>query len=317
MSDIAVLRGGEKEFSISLSEGQEILKSLSKIGYKPIDVLVDRAGNWTVQGVPTDAHAIFTRAHTVVDTTRDIHAAHVSLARRMGVTLFLSRGQSVRMDREDMYRLLRMQGFTVPDTTVVRAKASLKDSVFREVWSKSQIPLMVRPLVRTEGVSSKLINSYPEFETIVREYHGKGIDIHILPYRKVSTSSLAVLPHFRGEKLYTPVWVETFGTTHSLPSASHSLRAHLHAPDARKESMREIATKVYEALNLSGPACVDVIPYKDTYMVVNIDPTPSLRKNGRFMQSLSSTGVDLGQYIHAQIAEDVESSLYDNYELTR
>jgi hypothetical protein len=26
------------------------------------------------------------------------------------------------MDREDMYRLLRMQGFKVPDTIVVRAK---------------------------------------------------------------------------------------------------------------------------------------------------------------------------------------------------
>lgn len=317
MPDIAVLRGGKAEFALSLSEGQEVLKSLTKIGYKPLDVLVDRAGNWTVQGMPTDAHYIYTRAHTVVDTTRDTESPHIALARRMGITLFFSKGHDVHMDREDMYRLLRMQGFTVPDTTVVRAKAPLKDDVFRNIWSANHIPLMVRPLVRREGVDSKLVNSYPEFERVVRDYHGQGIDVHVISYRKVPTSSLAILPNFRGEKLYTPIWVETFGTTHSIPSASHSVRAHLHAPDIRKESMRDIATRVYEALNLTGPACVDVIPYKDTYMVVNVDRSPSLRKDGRFMQSLATTGIDIGQYVHSHIADDVASEIAPYHELSR
>ncbi len=318
MPDIAVLRGGKEDFSLSLEEGQEVLKSLSKMGYKPLDVLIDRDGSWTVQGMPTDAHSIFTRAHTVVDTTRDKNAAHIKLAKKMAVTLMFSRAANIHMDREDMYRLLRMQGFKVPDTIVVRAKAPLEPKIFRDVWSTYHTPLMVRPLVRQNDTQSKLITMYPEFENIVRDYHQKGIDVHILTYRKAPTSSLAVLPNFRGEKLYTPLWVETFASTNSLPNPEHKMRAHLHAPDYRKEEMRAIATKVYEALNLSGPACIDVVPYKEGYIVVNVDPHPSLRKDSRFMQSLSSTGVNLGEYIHSQIENEfLENSPYKAFGVSR
>jgi D-alanine-D-alanine ligase-like ATP-grasp enzyme len=308
MPDIAVLRGGKEEFSLSLSEGQEVLKSLSKLGYKPLDVLVDRDGSWTVQGMPTDAHAIFTRAHTVVDTTRNKKAPHIKLAHKMAITLMFSRGNDITMDREDMYRLLRMQGFKVPDTMVVRAKAPLVSNIFRDVWSTYHTPLMVRPLARQNDAQSKLITMYPDFEKTVRGYHEKGIDVHILTYRKAPTSSLAVLPNFRGEKLYTPLWVETFGSVNSIPSGEDKMRTHLHAPDYRKKEMRDIATKVYEALNLSGPACIDVVPYKDGYIVVNVDPHPSLRKDSRFMQSLSSTGVGIGEYIHSQIENEFLSN---------
>lgn len=304
LPDLAVLRGGTVDFPLSLSEGQEVLKSLSKLGYKPLDVIIGRDGGWTAQGIPTDMHTIFTRAHTVVDTTRDRKASHIVLARKMGITLLFSKGDDVHMDREDMYRLLRMQGFKVPDTIVVRAKAPLRDSLFREVWSTYHTPLMIRPLTRRSDAQSKLITMYPDFEKTVREFHERGIDIHIMTYRKAPTSSLAILPNFRGEKLYTPLWVETFGSLNAIPNLSHRMETHLNAPEYRKKEMRDIAVKVYEALNLSSPTCIDVIYYNGGYTIVNVETNPSLHKGGRFMQSLRSTGIDAGQYVHSQIQND-------------
>lgn len=309
MPDVAVLRGGTVDFSVSLSEGQEVLRSLSKLGYKPLDVIVERDGNWTAQGLPTDAHAVYTRAHTVVDTTRDRMSPHIKLAHRMGISLLFSKGNDVHMDREDMYRLLRMQGFKVPDTVVVRAKAPLRPSLFRDVWSTYHTPLMVRPLVRQSDAQSKLITQFGDFENTVREFHEKGIDIHILTYRKAPTSSLAVLPNFRGEKLYTPLWVETFGSVNAIPNPSHRMETHTNAPEYRKKEMRDIATNVYEALNLSGPACVDVVHHNGRYTIVNIESAPSLHKGGRFMQSLKSTGIDIGQYVHSQIQNSYFSNV--------
>lgn len=317
LPDIAVIRGGKESFSLSLSEGQEVLQSLSKLGYKPLDVLVDREGNWTTQGIPTDAHAVYSRAHTIVDTTRDTTSPHIGLARRMGVTLLFSKGHDVHMDREDMYRLLRMQGVTVPDTVVVRAKSKLPDTFFRDTWSKNHIPLMIRPLVRREGLESKLVSSYPEFEQSIRDYQGKGVDVHILTYRKVPTSSISVIPNFRNEELYMPLWVETFSTHDGLPNAHSRMQVHANAPETKRRDMKDIATKVVDALNLSGPACIDVIPHKDGYMVVNVDRSPSLRKDGRFMQSLSTTGVHLGQYINSTIEQGLESDYFTDHELTR
>lgn len=306
LPDIAVIRGGQTDFQLSLEEGQEVLKSLSKLGYKPLDVVIDREGAWTAQGLPTDAHAVYTRAHTIVDTTRDHHAPHIALAKNMGVSLLFSRGQSVHMDREDMYRLLRMQGFKVPDTIVIRASQPLLPSLFREVWSTYHTPLMIRPLRRMHGVSSKLVTMYPDLEQTIREYHEKGIDIHILTYRKAPTASMPVLPNFRGEKFYTPLWVETFESLRKIPGADSAMRVHLNAPEYRKKEMRDIATRVYEALELKGPACIDIVPYKDGYIVVNVETNPSLRKEGRFMKSLGSTGTDIGQYVHEQIKREFD-----------
>jgi D-alanine-D-alanine ligase-like ATP-grasp enzyme len=301
MPDVAVIRGGKEEFSLSLSEGQEILKSLSNLGYKPLDVIVDRKGEWTSQGMPTDAHAVFTRAHTVVDTTRDRNSPHLKLAKKMGVVLLFSRGNDINLDREDMYRLLRMQGFSVPDTVVVRAKAPLKEGLFRDIWSTFHTPLMVRPLLRRSGAASKLVTKYADLEDTVRDYYGKGIDVHILTYKRVPTSSVSILPHFRDEDLYTPIWTETFAKANELPNTSHRIETHLHAPDFRKEEMRKLATDIYRALELTGPAVVDVIHHNGTYKVVNVETSPSLRADGRFMISLKSTGADIGQYVHEQI----------------
>jgi D-alanine-D-alanine ligase-like ATP-grasp enzyme len=67
-----------------------------------------------------------------------------------------------------------------------------------------------------------------------------------------------------------------------------------------------MVTKVYKALGLTSPACVDFIFHNKEYIVINIDLNPSLRKDGRFMRSLATTGVDAGHYIHEYIRNDIE-----------
>lgn len=304
LPDIAVIRGGNEEFGKSLIEGGEVLSSLKKLGYKPLDVLIDKENHWTLQGVPSDAHEVFTRCHTIVDTTRMKNAPHHALAKKMGVAMLFSRGNAVNMDREDMYRLLRMQGVKVPDTIVVRAKAPLRDSLFREVWSTYHTPLLVRPLERKEGAESKLVTMYSELENVIRDYHSRGIDVHILTYKKVPTASLSVLPNFRGEKLYLPLWVETFTGASEIPNPKAATKTYKNAPEFRKNQIRNIAEKVYNAIHLDGPAIIDIIWYNEEYIVVNIEQRPTLTKGSRFIQSLESTGVNVGEYVHSQIENE-------------
>lgn len=304
LPDIAVLRGGKKDFKQSLTDGGEVLTSLTKIGYKPLDVLIDTDGNWTSYGKPTDAHEIFTRSHTVVDTTRMKGEKYQELARSMEIPLIFSHAEEMKLDREDMYRILRQKGFKVPKTAVIRASVPIKDSVFREIWSTYHTPLMIRPLEQRNDAPSKLVKLFNDLEKIVREYHDKGIDVHILTYKKAPTSSIAVLPNFRGEKLYTPIWVETFASMGNIPNKDSPMRAHMNAPDFRKDQMKQFVTEVYDALGLIGPVCIDMIPHEYEYVVVNVDITPSLGKDGRFMKSLATTGVGVGEYIHSLIQGD-------------
>jgi hypothetical protein len=147
---------------------------------------------------------------------------------------------------------------------------------------------------------------FSDFEQLVRDYHAKGVDVHVLTYKKLPTTSIAVLPNFRNEKVYTPLWVDSFTEGGDLPGESSILRPHLQAPEFRKEHIKSIATKVYEALGVSTPLCIDFIHHNNEFIVVNIDLEPSLAKTSRFMQSLATTGVDVGHYVHACIAHDFE-----------
>ncbi len=305
LPDIAVLRGGDKNFGQSLKEGAEVLSSLTKIGYEPVDVLIDRDGAWTSHGAPTDPHMVYTKSHTIIDTTRMRGQEYQKLAERMQIPLIFSEHTNVKLSREDLYRILRQQNIKVPDTFVVRSHDPLKKETFRELWLKYHTPLLVRPLHRNDEAPSKIVKMFPELEKTVREYHEKGIDIHILTYRKLPTVSIAVLPNFRNEEVYTPLWVDTFPADDKLPSRDADMRPHLQAPDFRKENMKAMATKVYKALGLTNPACIDFIHHNNEYIVVNVDLHPSLRKDSRFMQSLATIGVESGHYIHACINNDV------------
>lgn len=298
LPDIAVLRGGTRNFKQSLQEGAEVLVSLTKLGYEPVDILIDKEGEWTAHGAPTDPHKVFTKSHTIIDTTRMKGEVYQSLARKMQIPLIFSEGETVSLNREDLYRILRQQDIKVPDTFVVRAHAPLKNEIFRDLWTRFHTPLLIRPLHRDTGVPSKIVRMFHDLEHTIRDYHEKGLDVHVLTYRKLHTTSLAVLPHFRNQKVYTPMWVDTFPEDGELPNKQARMQPHLQAPEFRKENMRAIATKVYNALGLSTPACIDFIHHNNEYVVVNIDLNPSLHKSGRFMQSLNTMGVEVGHYIH-------------------
>jgi D-alanine-D-alanine ligase-like ATP-grasp enzyme len=306
LPDIAVLRGGNKDFKQSLTEGAEVLASLTKIGYEPVDVLIGKDLSWTSRGLPTDAHAVYTQAHTIIDTTRMKEQDYQKLAKKMQIPLIFSHDTDMTLNREDLYRILRQQDIKVPDTFVVRAKSKLNDAVFRDLWTTFHTPLLVRPLSSSEKIPSRLVKMFHELETVIREYHEQGIDVHVLTYRKHHTTSLAVLPHFRNERVYTPLWIDTFPDEGEMPSKDSRMSPHLQAPEFRKETIKNIATRVYSALGVTTPVCIDFINHNNEYVVVNIDLTPSLRKESRFMQSLATTGVDVGQYIHERIRHELE-----------
>jgi D-alanine-D-alanine ligase-like ATP-grasp enzyme len=304
LPDIAVLRGGTRNFKQSLQEGAEVLASLTKIGYEPVDVLIDKDGEWTSHGAPTDPHKVYSKSHTVVDTTRMHGEEYQKLAKRMQISLIFSEDETMSLNREDLYRILRQQQIKVPDTFVVRAKSPLKNEIFRDLWTRFHTPLLVRPLHAHAPVPSKVVRMFHDLESTIREYHEKGVDMHVLTYRKLHTTSMAVLPNFRKQKVYVPMWVDTFPEDGNLPNRDARMQPHLQAPEFRKENMRTVATKVYKALGLTTPACIDLIHHNNEYIVVNVDLNPSLSKNGRFMQSLNTTGVDAGHYVHECIKNE-------------
>lgn len=297
---IAIIRGGTVRHSDSLDEGVMFLVSLSKLGYEPIDVVVDKEGGWYHKGLPTDAHAVFTKAEGYVDTTRMYDATHHILAKKMGIrNLFPHGGVLGEGDRESVYRILRQRGLSVPDTFAVRHFAPIDVHALREAWNRFHTPLLVRPL-RKQVSSSKLVRSFPDLLKTISDYHEGGHDVHVLTYSNTPVFSVAVLPQYRDEHWYVPLPVKVFPEKDEVPHAELTVYHYSKGSIEEKLSLKSLAIEVMQALDLKSPACIDIIQTKKGYVIVNVDTHPSLREHGRFMQALATTGVDLGHYVQSR-----------------
>ena len=301
--NVAVLRGGKKTHGQSLKEGQSVISSLEKHGIGVADIYIDEEGNFIKNGITIEPHNIFAQVDGYVDTSDQYHMPHHALASRMGLKNFVSYKEvlPVVIDREGVYRILRQAGIKVPETYIIRKTQNDFIKSAREVWMKFHTPLLVRPIDYVSDSPSSLVKSFQDLIRKTSEYHSAGHDVHILSYKSVPTFSTAVLPNYRGEDFYVPLTVQTFVGKHEVPNVNSVTIVYVKAEEEKKNSIKNLAKKTSEVLQITGPVCVDIVFHNGSYIVVNVDLKPSLRDDGRFAQSLASTGCDIGHYIKSRL----------------
>ena len=65
-SKIAVLRGGpSEEYDLSLKTGADVLTVLQSLGYKTVDVMITKKGEWLVSGIVKEPQSILEAVDTV------------------------------------------------------------------------------------------------------------------------------------------------------------------------------------------------------------------------------------------------------------
>lgn len=297
---IIVLRGGKENHETSIKEGANVLSLLRKHGYDPMDVYIDEDDVWHHKGVPTEKHHVFSGADAYVDLTRSKEVSHHDLAKRMGLLRLLSNENSLgQQDRENIYRILRQKNILVPNTQVIRARSNVGISHLQEIWRKMHTPYLVRSLFKKGKTPSVLVSSFDKFKESIE--NTKDEDVMMMTYRNSMPISVAVLPNYRGEKLYTPIAVQTLVSSYQAPNDTHVKKLFIHASNDEKKEISDVAKKVYEALDIKDHALVDLIKTPKGYMVVEVQTNPSLLPDSRFSQSLESTGADIGHFIHTRL----------------
>lgn len=295
---IAVLRGGANRHKESIASGYGVLDSLTRVEVPTVDVYIDEKGVWHTRGIESDAHKVFVQVDGYVDATEDAYAEkiHGGLAERLGIYKVLSHQKTLNLDREAVYRLLRQGGVRVPETEVIRVEYGVPLKTLQEVWRSLHTPYIVRPVSYATEHQSVFVSSFEHFREVAREFAEAHVDFHVVPYRNTQTISTALLPSYRGERIYIPLSVTTLIAHREVPHKDSKIMLY-RSNDNDVDELHALLRKTYEILGLNGPALIDVIKTKVGYVVVEVKMQPSLRSEGRFMQSLATTGVELGHYI--------------------
>lgn len=300
---IAVFRGGKYGSKSSLSSGVHALETIDKYGFSGRDIYVDENEMLYHHGVLVNTHALFSTLDAYIDTTKEKNTPHHNLLSRMGVLNIGNEIASHMKNKDALHKILHMHNIATSDNIVIRHYAKERENYFKKAWKTLHIPLMVSPLDGKE--SSTLIYTYKDMCQAADIFLDNKRDVIVLSYTQKPVISTAVLPSFRGEEIYIPLSVITFPKKDSLPSYDdfpHLFRA----KEDEYVRLKQLLKKTYTALGTATPMCIDVIAEKSSYRVVNVSLDPSLRADGRFMASLATTGVTLGNIIDAFLEKNKE-----------
>jgi D-alanine-D-alanine ligase len=262
---VGIVRGGEgKYYASSLKKGGEIISHISENlsdKYKVVDILVDKAGAWHLNGLPIIPADLFHKVDIVWNTAHpgiSVILDNFSIP-NIGNGFF----SSALENSKDMLREhVKQIGVPMPKYVVSPKNA-------REVFEKFGSPWRV---------GNKLVKTFPELEEVIRDSE----NILVEEFIAGKVASIHSVPLFRGEKIYTFPLGNAFGV---FSSEEKEKLANL-----AKDLHRHIGAKHYLKSNF-------ILDKRGKIYLLDIESTPDLDKDSHFAQVCESVGAQTHQVV--------------------
>lgn len=284
---VGILRGGKgKHYASSLKKGGDIISHIFENlshKYKPVDILIDKEGQWHISGVPikpadlmhridvvwnTAHHGVFSTIdnlsipyigqeffHGAADTSKEILREHM---KKIGV---------------QMPRSLLLPVYQ-PDFDGERNKYAIKKA--KEVFEKFPAPWIVKSFTPDINMGIHLAKTFPELVDAIEDgvKHEKSILVEEFIAGKIA--SVHSVPGWRGQEIYTFPLGSSFGVfsndeKEKLSSMAKALHKHLHAKHYLKSDF------VLSRLGKSSQI-----------YLLNVEWSPDLNKDSHFSQTCES-----------------------------
>jgi D-alanine-D-alanine ligase-like ATP-grasp enzyme len=288
---VGILRGGMGEnYGSSIKKGGElishILENLSH-KYKPVDILIDKGGQWHISGVPIKPADLMHRIDVAWNTAHhDVFPIIENLSiPYIGQEFFHGAADtSKEILREHMKKI----GVQMPRSLLLpvyqedfdgeRNKYAIKKA--KEVFEKFPAPWIVKSFTPDINMGIHLAKTFPELVDAIEDgvKHEKSILVEEFIAGKIA--SVHSVPGWRGQEIYTfPInnyMGNSFGVfsndeKEKLSSMAKALHKHLHAKHYLKSDF------VLSRLGKSGQI-----------YLLNLEWSPDLGKGSHFSEVCES-----------------------------
>lgn len=308
---VGILRGGpSSEYDISLKSGAEVLKHLPE-KYHPIDIFIDRGGNWHTYGLKRVPHqalqyidVIFNALHGEygedgkVQHLLETHGVPFSGSRRVASALSANKVLAKR--------LLARHGIKTPYYRIVGQEFAQDVSTLAAYLYRSfPQPSIIKPLSHGSSVGVALVRTLCEIEHALDEVFRHGSEALIEEYIEGKEASCGVIDDFRGEKYYALLPIEIILPPESQffdYYAKYSGKSREICPGnfsrREKDALQEISKIAHALLGLRYYSRSDFIvhPRRGIYFL-EVDSLPGLTSESLFPKALQAVGSDLSQFL--------------------
>src|SRR3989344_23265 len=204
---VGVLRGGpSSEYDVSLKTGASVLEHLGEEKYQPIDMLVDKGGQWHVNGFPFEEANAARQMDVIVNALHGRYGEDGTVQRildTVGVpyTASDSLASAVAFNKALTKHTLYGSDIKMAPHIAVELDPNIEQKLLR-IFRSFPFPAVVKPVADGSSVGVSVASTFDELLDEAEKAGTLSPKILIEEYIKGREATCGVVEGFRGEELY-------------------------------------------------------------------------------------------------------------------
>lgn len=313
---VGVLRGGpSSEYEVSLRSGAAVLKHLPE-QYHPVDIFIDRAGDWHLHGVPYEPH----RALAQIDVV--FNALHGEYGEDGGVqeildahaTPYTGSGRfasAMAMNKAAAKGMLADAGIKTPYYRLLRGEAGGSVArLARDLHRSFPQPSIVKPLAKGSSVGMTLARTVSDLVDALDSGFAASDTLLIEEFISGREATCGVIDDFRGERQYALLPIEIVPPPESPffdYYAKYSGASKEICPGrfrrTEKEELQDLSRRIHAVLGLRHYSRADFIihPRRGIYFL-EVNTLPGLTSESLLPKALAAVGCEMPQFLEHVIS---------------
>jgi len=306
---VAVLRGGpSNEYEVSLKTGKSVLKNLPD-KYIPTDVLIDKKGNWHIDGIPTTPAKVFQGNDVIFNAMHGEYGEDGKIQQLLDGFNVKYTGSKALGSALGMNKILAKEIFIknkikTPVYKVVRKGDDLS-IISHDLFKSFPMPCIVKPHGSGSSVGVAIAKNVTELELALENAFKYSDNAIVEEFISGKEGTCGVIENFRKEKIYPLLPVEIVKPISSGffdYNAKYSGESKEICPgnfsEKEKRAMQEMAIKAHEVLGLRHYSRSDFIvhPKRGVY-ILEINTLPGLTEESLMPKSLKAIGCNLSTFL--------------------
>ena len=306
---VGVIRGGpSREHDISIKTGANVLRSLPD-NYHPVDIFIDRAGVWYVQGVAQPLVKVLQKVDVIFNASHGEYGEDGKLQRLLdtfGVP-YTGSGHLASLfatHKGHAKNFLNGHGIKSPYHKLLKKDDAIVKNL-HDLWRTIPNPSIIKPIALGSSIGVSLVQNFSDLILALNNAFAVSPAVLIEEYIKGREAACGVIDSFRGEETYALLPVEfvlpddsTFfdyeakygGKTKTIHPGRFS--------EMEKHQIQNIARAVHKQLGLRHYSRSDfIISSGRGIYFLEVDSLPDLASDSPYIEALNAVGLSFSGFL--------------------
>lgn len=312
MIRVGVLRGGmSDEFEVSIKTGSNIINSLPKDKYKPVDILITKDGTWHIGGVPMELTDIKINIDVAFNALHGEYGEDGKVSRILeehGIPYTGSEAvpSSLAINKHMAKEVFKRAGMKTPpgmmiedyrDSTIVGEIHQKIEELAHRIFRSIPPPWVLKPARGGSSINTFIAKNFHELVESLTKLFSYGGDLVVEQYIKGKEATVGVVRGFRNEKYYPLMPIEIRPRNRSFfdYDAKYKGESDEIVPGsfsrAEKEELERLAVLAHTALGLNDYSRSDfIVTPSGAIYILEINNLPRLTKESLISKALEAAG---------------------------